>query len=265
MPGLIEPSEAWRAWPFDPASVLLLAFAAVAWEAAARRGPRPAGSAWWWAGLAVLAVALLTPLDEVAEELLSAHMVQHLLIGLVAPLLIVRAHPGRVLGRHVHPAVRRDVGRRVHPILRAATPLGLAVVAAHVVVWWAWHLPALYDLAVADSRVHLLEHASLFASGFALWAVAWPAGPVRQRGGAAVLVIFLAALGTGPLAAILTVANQPHYATDAAATSAWGMTRLADQQLAGAIMWVPGGFLYLAAGWRCSRRGSWGGRPGTRG
>lgn len=248
MSEVIGPSALAGSWPVDPASVLALGAAGAAWVTAARRGPRPPGSIWWWSGLAVLAVALLSPLDLLAEHLLSAHMVQHLLIGLVAPLLIVRARPGRVLGRHVHPDVRRDAGRRVHRVLRSGAVVALLVVALHVAVWWTWHLPVLYDAAVADDRIHVLEHATLFASGLVLWSVAWPAGPIRQAGGVAVLVVFLAAFGTGPLAAILTLASQPHYATDGSTAAAWGMTRLEDQQLAGAIMWVPGGFLYLVAG-----------------
>lgn len=88
----------------------------------------------------------------------------------------------------------------------------------------------------------------MFLGGLALWGLVWPAGPVRQRGGAGVLATFLSAFGTGGLAALLTLAPTARYATDAATVEAWGLTRLADQQLAGALMWVPGGFVYLGAG-----------------
>lgn len=245
--GVLAPSDAWSAWPVAPGSVLVLAVAAAAWVVADRRAGHPGGDGWWWSGLAVLAVALLSPIDTVGESLLSVHMVQHVLLGLVAPLLLVRARPMRVLGHLVHRNLRRDLGR-VGARIRRRRWLGVAVVAAHILVWWAWHVPSLYEVAIDHDVVHLAEHATLFASGLALWGVAWPAGPVRQHGGLAVLGVFAAASGTGALAALLTLATRAHYATDAATARAWGMDRLADQQLAGAIMWVPGGFLYLGVG-----------------
>lgn len=245
MPGVavIGPHDLATTWPWDPASIIALGLAAAAWVAAGRHHPaRHAGL--WWAGLAVLAVALLSPLDAVSEQLMSFHMVQHLLIGLVAPLLLVRARPGRTLGVLLHPQVRRDWSRAMARLLRSRW-LAPAVVLGHVALWWAWHVPALWDLAVRHDLVHAAEHATLFASGLALWTITWPAGPVRRRGGRAVLEVFVAAAGSGVVAALLTLSTRARYATDAATASAWGMTRLSDQQLAGAIMWVPGGFLYL--------------------
>lgn len=247
MPGVIEPSALIRAWPWSPGAVLALALASAAWVVADRRAGHPGGSGWWWTGLAVLTVALLSPLDTIADSLLSFHMVQHLLIGLLAPLLIVRARPLRVLRHLVSPADRRAVARWTARWTRSRW-LAAAVVLGHVAVWWTWHVPALYRAAVLDDRIHVIEHAALFASGLALWALAWPAGPVRQRGGEAVVGVFFAALGTGGLAALITLSSRARYQTDAATAAAWGMTRLSDQQLAGALMWVPGGFAYLAVG-----------------
>ena len=244
---IVGPDELWRAWPWSPGSILTLGGAAVAWVVADRRAGHPGGGGWWWSALAVLAVALLSPLDTISESLLSFHMTQHLLLGLVAPLLLVRARPLRVLSHLLHPAPRRDVARFGAGIRRAPWAAG-AVVVAHVGVWWAWHLPPLYDAAVHHELVHLTEHVSLFAVGLGLWGLAWPAGPVRQRGGASVLVVFLAAFGTGALAALLTLSTRAHFATDAATAQAWGLDRVSDQQLSGALMWVPGGFVYLGVG-----------------
>jgi cytochrome c oxidase assembly factor CtaG len=195
----------------------------------------------------VLAVALLSPLDELGDHLASAHMVQHLLLALVAPLLIVRARAGRTLGHLIDPALRRRTGRMIGRATRSTALLAAAVV-AYVAVWWSWHLPVLYDAALADDRIHLVEHECLFGAGLALWTLVWPGGPVRQRGGLAVLALFVAAFATGPLAAILTLSRHAYYATDAGTAAAWGLSRVTDQQLGGAIMWVPGGFIYLGAG-----------------
>jgi cytochrome c oxidase assembly factor CtaG len=109
-------------------------------------------------------------------------------------------------------------------------------------------VPRIYDVAVAHDAVHAFEHVTLFATGLALWAVAWPAGPMRRSGLAGVLCVFFAASGTGAIAALLVISDRARYATDPATLHAWGLTRLQDQQLAGAIMWVPGGFVYLIAG-----------------
>lgn len=242
---MIAPGDLARSWPWDPASVVLIAAAAAAWVVAVRRGPRPPGSIWWWSGLAVLAVALLSPLDELGDQLMTAHMLQHWLIGLIAPLLLVRSRPGRVLGRLVDAPTRRAGTRWVAPALRSGGVLAAAVI-LQVAAWWSWHLPSLYDAALANDRIHALEHLTLFATGLLLWSVTWPAGPVRQRGGLAVLALFATAFAIGPLAAILTLADQAHYATSAATATAWGMDPLADQQLAGVVMWVPGGLVYLA-------------------
>lgn len=245
--GVVGPSDAWSAWPVAPASMLSLVVAAGTWVVLARRAGHPGGAAWWWAGLAALAVALLSPIDLLGESLLSVHMVQHLLLGLVAPLLIVRSRPMRVFAHLLHPTLRRELGRSGSR-LRRRRGVGVAVVAAHIAVWWAWHVPALYEAAVTHDLIHLAEHTTMFLSGLALWGICWPAGPVRQQGGLAVLGVFAAASGTGALAALLTLAARPHYATDVATARAWGVDRLADEQLAGAIMWVPGGFLYLGVG-----------------
>jgi cytochrome c oxidase assembly factor CtaG len=228
-------------------AVLALGAAAVAWLVAERRAGHPGGAGWWWSGLAVLAVALLPPLDTIADELMTAHMVQHLLLGLVAPLLIVRARPMRVLGHLAEPPVRRRWARRAAPLHRMPA-VAAVVVIAHVGAWIAWHVPRLYDVAVAHDAIHVFEHLTLLVTGLGLWAVAWPAGPVRRAGGAGVLCVFFAAFGTGAVAALLVLSDRARYATDPATLHAWGLTRLEDQQLAGAIMWVPGGFVYLGAG-----------------
>jgi cytochrome c oxidase assembly factor CtaG len=228
-----------------PALALLVA--AVAWVVADRRSGHPGGGLWWWSGIATLAVALLGPIDAVADRLMCVHMTQHLLLGLVAPLLIVRARPMRLLGHLAEPSVRRRWSRRTAPLAHAPA-VAVIVVVAHVGAWAAWHVPRLYDEAIAHDAIHVLEHLTLFATGLALWAVAWPAGPVRRAGGAGVLCVFFAASGTGAIAALLVISDRARYATDPATLHAWGLTRLQDQQLAGAIMWVPGGFVYLVAG-----------------
>jgi cytochrome c oxidase assembly factor CtaG/cytochrome c2 len=191
------------------------------------------------AGLAV-AVALLPPLDRAAGTLLSAHMAQHVLLTLVAAPLVALARPLAV----VLVALPRAWRPRHVPGARA--PLAVAA-GAHAVALWAWHLPPLYDVALASAPVHALEHATLTATAAWLW---WSA--TRQRPAGA-LALFATALHAGALGALLTLAPRPWFVAHRAGGA--GLTALEDQQLAGIVMWVPAGVvltgfaLALLAAW----------------
>lgn len=218
-----------------------------------RRVVRPANLAAGGSAVVVLLVALSPPVDVAAEGALWVHMCQHLAIGMIAPLAWCAARPVLVLGCALDRGTQHRVDRWVAPWRRRlaprrhATTWALVVVAVHVGVWWFWHVPVLYDLAVGHDLVHGLEHAGLFAVGVLLW---WSCLNVRwdRRGGIAVLALFGAAVGTGMIGALLTIAPDPVYATSASAVHRWGLDPLADQQLGGAIMWVGGGAVYLVAG-----------------
>lgn len=261
----MSPDRWLTAWTFSPAVVVWLALAGWAYErgrrqvrartgeAGSRRVVTPNQVACFWSGLALVALALLSPLDRIAEVLVSAHMAQHILLGLVAPLLLVLGRPATVMAWGLRPPRRRalDRGRRrllpPHRFRRSAPVIGLAAVSLHVASWWLWHIPVLFDAALRNDLVHVAEHASLLAGGVALW---WVASGVRwrERSGLGVMYIFLAAFGTGALAALLTLAPHALYAGSEARAHEWGLTRLGDQQLAGALMWVPGGIVYLGVG-----------------
>ncbi len=201
----------------------------------------------------LLAVVLSPPLDNAADAALWVHMIQHLCIGLVAPALLCLARPALVLSSVLDPPVRRRVERRIGRYRRRwglrSNVLGwaLAVTACHVVVWWTWHVPMIFDIALRHDSVHAAEHACLFAAGMLLW---WVCLGVHwdDRGAVALFVLFGAAVGTGMIGALITIAPRPEYATSAITLQRWGLTRLSDQQLGGVIMWVGGGSIYLAAG-----------------
>jgi cytochrome c oxidase assembly factor CtaG len=195
-----------------------------------------------------VAIALISPLDEMSGALFSAHMTQHLMLGLVAPLLLVAGQPLRTLEHGLPRAMAsgaRVWRRRLHlaRVRRRVIALALAAIAAHVGAFWLWHIPALYDAAIAHPALHALEHLTLLATGLLFWAVIGRARWHHQTG-LAVLVLFVAGLGSGALAALLTLAPRPLYEAHATTTAAWHLTPLEDQQLAGALMWVPGGLVY---------------------
>jgi putative membrane protein len=201
---------------------------------------RPLASA---TGALVAVAAVIPPVHAAAEASLAAHMVQHLLLILAAAPLLAVGRPVREALRLLPPRQRRGVGRRVHRLGITARALpGLAIGAwiAHVMVLWAWHAPGLYAWALASSAGHALEHLSLTLTAYAFW---WAALSPRILGpGGAVLYLFAAAAQGTALGALLVLADTPWYAAHAG--TARDLTPLQDQQLAGLLMWIPGGLVY---------------------
>jgi len=112
---------------------------------------------------------------------------------------------------------------------------------------WVWHLPILFNAALASPVVHGLQHVSFFATALLFW---WSLlrGRARTRGyGAAAFYLFITALHSGFLGILLSLTKTLIYPGQTAAAPEWGLTQLEDQQLAGLIMWVPAGVVYAAA------------------
>jgi putative membrane protein len=215
---------------------LLLATAWLVYLAGCRRvAPRP-GRAWLFHGSAGLAgLSLLGPFDDWAKTGAALHMAQHmLLICVIAPFW--------VLARPL-PQWRAALGGRLRrlwlwPVQAAQHPL--AMTAVHGAMIWFWHAPRPYLLALDNPWWHAIEHACfLFSAGLFWWAVLRAKAANRGR---AMLALWITLMHTGLLGALLTFARTPLYG-DA--------SDLADQQLAGLIMWVPGGLVYLLAAAGC--------------
>lgn len=217
-----------------------------------RRGsPEPPGrSVAFAAGIAALVVAIAPPLERLTDTSLAAHMAQHVLLLVAAPLLLVAARPleDMLLGlpRSIRTAVVPQAGGS--SLFPSPVPLRPSVVVAalvaHVAVMWVWHAPRLYEAAIEHSAVHGLEHLSFFGAGLVLWSAVGAGSQPRLA--AAPLVLFLACLPGTALGAALLLAPRPWYPA---------YTDPVDQQLAGVVMWSAGGALYLAgAAWLF---GSW--------
>jgi putative membrane protein len=122
----------------------------------------------------------------------------------------------------------------------------VAVAALHALAVWSWHLPTLYEAGLTSPWWHALEHASFLGSALAFWALVLPAGRRRRLGHApAIFLVFVTALQGAALGAVLTFATRPLYPTHVRRALTWGIGPLTDQQLAGLIMWVPAGIVYL--------------------
>jgi putative membrane protein len=154
------------------------------------------------------------------------------------------------------PARRRAVGNvGAWPPIRRAWLLFTGTVfawALHTTVLWAWHIPALFESAMRNEALHALQHASFLAAALVYWS-SLLRRPHRRGGmagagrGAAVLSLFATGMQTGVLGALLTLGSVPWYPAYGDAAAQWGLTPLEDQQLAGLLMWVPGGLVYTAA------------------
>lgn len=178
-------------------------------------------------GWTCIVLALLSPLDRWAADSFSAHMVQHQLLMVIAPPLLILGRPFAALAATLPPA---GVRLLAWP-LRIPPPLAWLL---HALALWLWHLPLLFDAALAGAGVHALQHASFFFSALLFW---W-AVLRRVRTGTAVLYVLTTMIHCGALAALLTFAPQPLYQD----------TALAQQQAGGLIMWVPFGYALLGAG-----------------
>ncbi len=229
---------------FVAAGVLLGAWAA-AWRH--RRQRPPAGLAFAFAaGLFVGLAAVNGPLHDLAEHaLFSAHMVQHLLLMLVVPPLLLAGTPGWMIDAGLARVLRPPSVQRVaRAITHPGPALGLYTAALVV-----WHLPGPFDRALAAPGWHAVEHLALVGAATLAW---WPVlSPSRMlpplHYGAQLLYLFVFGMPMTVVAAMITGAEQVLYPFYAEAARSLGGDALADQRLGGILMWVPSGVVPLAA------------------
>jgi putative membrane protein len=172
-------------------------------------------------GLGVFIASVLPPVESAASKYFSVHMVQHIAMILVAALLF---------------ALARIVPSRI-PALRSVVVVGIL----HAVALWAWHMPVLYDAAMENAGLHVLEHLSLLGTAVLFWNVVLDLALDRLK---RVALVFATMLQSSALGALIAFAATPLYGWHSGHTPA-GYDVLEQQQLAGAIMWIPAGAVYL--------------------
>jgi putative membrane protein len=238
-------------WLSDPAVLAPLAlfagiyvwrFRQVRREAAARGRPAsgagPLQALAFAGGMLALLAALASPIDGLGENyLFSAHMVQHVLLGDIAPLLILLGLSRSIM----RPATRRlmRLERALGPFASPATGIAL-----WLAIMYLWHIPALYDAAAENAFVHLLEHASFFGAGVALW---WPLiqpVPMRRRmtGLQPLAYIAGAKAGLAALGLYLAWSSTALYPYYEQTPRIWGLDPVEDQNIGGVIMMVEQSF-----------------------
>lgn len=208
-------------WNLDPLLLAVLAVIAVVQLATARPELRRAAAAGWL----VATLALVSPLCALSVSLFSARVGQHMILVLFAAPLIGYALPA---------------GRWSHSVWWS--------VLAFTAAFWAWHMPVPYDATFRSDFVYWSMHATLFGSAVWLWR-----DLLNHRPEQTLVVIAAgtaASMQMALLGAVLTLASHPLFAWHYATTAAWHLSPLEDQQLGGALMWVPAGVFFLFAALR---------------
>jgi putative membrane protein len=267
---VVAPSELAGSWSFEPFLVLTLAVATLVYgRGRARLGRRIARTSGkhravaFYAGLVVLVGALMSPLDALSSALFSAHMVQHLLLMLVAAPLLAYARPAAALVAGL-PAGGRDAARGIRgDPWRAAARAALNPVVVWIVgalVLWAWHLPAMYEAALTNDLLHVLEHASFLGAALLFWSVVFGSGArplrsghARRRGVSrpvALLLVLASSVQSSVLGLVLLLTPSALYPVHATGARVWDVSLVGDQHVAGGLMWGPPAFLYVVVmGW----------------
>jgi cytochrome c oxidase assembly factor CtaG len=250
-------------WSLDPPLVLVLV-TGVLYAIGDRRTVAPARAkaarrvqrGCFYGGLAVLLIALASPIDALSERLFWVHMIQHVLLLVVAAPLIVLAAPWNRLWRGLSLDLRRQLarglaqGERTRWLRACSRTLGSPVGAflAFSVVLLAWHVPALFDATLRSATLHALEHTLFLATAVMFWKHALDSPPLRAPLSSVQRVAYVigAMVLSWVLAVVLALAAHPlyaHYAHEA--TRPGGISALTDQQLAAGVMWVPGSITFV--------------------
>jgi putative membrane protein len=212
--------------------------------AVVRRGERAA----FWVGWAVSLAAVLPPIDSLAVQRFSAHMAQHELLMLAGVPMLIAGRPYATWLWGLPLPVRARVAAALQQrVIGGAWRTATAPVAAwlmHGLAIWVWHVPSLYDAAVRSEGIHALQHATFVATSVLFW---WGLvyGRYGRAGyGASVFYVFTTVVHTGILGAVLTLSPVPMYPVYVERAP----DPLADQQLAGLVMWIPAGVVLTLVG-----------------
>jgi putative membrane protein len=243
----MPPGVSWTSVHLDVLAAVAAAAGVYAWAWRRRRARVARARALAFGGaLAAVVVALNGPLHDLAERyLFTAHMVQHLLLTLVMPPLLLAGLPDWMVDGLLGAVWRRPgVARTVRGLTRPVPALGLYTVALA-----AWHLPGPYDAALQSHAWHIVEHVTLMATAVLAW---WPVvsssalAPALPYG-AQILYLFVFGMPMTVVAALVTGADEVLYGFYAAAPRVTALSALDDQRLGGVIMWVPAGLVPLLA------------------
>lgn len=217
-----------------------------------RKTIKPWQAAAFFTGWASAGIALLSPLDRWSDVLFSAHMAQHEILMLISAPLMVAGRTLIALLWGLSNRARDAVAQLVrHPWIDSAWNRmtgPFTVLVAHGVILWVWHVPVLFEAALHNETAHALQHLGFFITAALFWWALIHGRYGRLGYGVAVLYVFATAMHTQILGALLTFGTRIWYPTHALRSAAAGVDAVDDQQLAGVLMWIPFGVVFLFIG-----------------
>lgn len=203
-------------------------------------------------GCMSIAISLLSRLDALSDVLFSAHMVQHEILMLLSAPLMVLGRPFIATLWSLPAPVRAAVASIANrpPIAMAWERISgpFTVLFLHAAVLWVWHVPVLFEAALHNETIHAFQHLGFFLTAALFWWALVHGRYGRLGYGAGVLYVFATAMHSQVLGALLTFAAHGWYPTHATRTAAAYIDPIADQQLAGIVMWIPFGAVFLVVG-----------------
>ncbi|TPG13479.1 cytochrome c oxidase assembly protein [Sphingomonas koreensis] len=250
----IHPGESiWAMFQFSPEIVLGLVIAAALYIAGVRRGvaAKPWRHLAFFGGLLALALALLSPIEPLADHVFAIHQVEHMLLRTIGPMLVLLSMPQAALMRGfpagmrsgvVGPIVSNGAVRTVFGFL--SQPVIATVLFVGTTYFWMW--PRYHDIAILNEPIHYMWHVSLLMTGLFFFSVIFdprssPAGP---RLGTRLGMFWLAAMGNILLGAFLSFKTVPIYHAYDVMGRLFGLSAVADEQIGGLTMWIPGCMMF---------------------
>lgn len=227
------------------------------------QGWRSLGAVWrplsYTAGLLVIGLALMSPLDVLVQQLFFMHMIQHLLLIMIAPVLLLLPNPLPYILWGLPGRARLALGGAINRVIHKESATGqlLRKLTGPLAVWFimiafiiGWHDPGMYNAALRSELVHDLEHLTMFMAGMLFWWTVTGAGPRLHKNlsrPAKVAFVIAAIPPNMALGAALAFSQQPIYTYYSDMPRLWGISVLDDQRLSGIIMWIPGSMMYFLA------------------
>lgn len=241
----------WTRFTVHPSTVIGIAALGLAYASRVRRGPSasdhpaagpsPGQRASFVTSLLLLFLTLNGPLHDLSDTFLfSAHMVQHLIMTLVVPPLMILGTPGWML----RPLLRPPAMMRLAKALTGTA----ACFAIFNLVLSFWHLPPIYNLALEQHPIHIVQHLMFLVAAVFMW---WPLTSMlpelpRASYPAQMLYCFLMSIPMSVIAIYIVMADSALYPAYASAPRVWGISPMMDQQSGGLIMWIPSGIFFYS-------------------
>ena len=246
-----------------PGVLFLLGWRKLRLISGADKGAGSLGALWrpfaYLSGLLVIGLALMSPVDVLGQQLFFMHMIQHLLLIMVAPVLLLLPNPMPYLLWGLPARARLRAGSALNRVLHKQSITGrlLRQATSPAIVWFSmivfiigWHDPNTYDAALRNELIHDLEHVTMFIAGMLFWWTVIGAGPRLNKNmsrPAKIAFVIAAVPPNMALGAALAFSQTPIYSFYVDMPRLWGMSVLDDQRLSGIIMWIPGSMMYLIA------------------